>query len=232
MSANSSTRKGPSPECIQVYYTGTSQLKAGDALCYDHDATDTSVQNYNVEDPSLNNAGHFAGIVADGQTAANLLGPCLVNIEVITNVPAITTVRSNLSITAGDLLAPIPGSRNWAKWCGVGRPLAQAMETVDRSTTAGRVRVRYGNLNLSDSVLANKATRFFDDFLGFGDPVAAVFAETLDQARDAAEAIAIEWEALPTVTVIVAAFDSSLILPLSVSAGVQLVPVLRSTSAL
>jgi len=33
-----------------------------------------------------------------------------------------------------------------------------------------------------------------------GDPVAAVFAETLDQAKDAAEAIAIEWEALPAVT--------------------------------
>ncbi|MGD9921233.1 MAG: xanthine dehydrogenase family protein molybdopterin-binding subunit [Pseudorhodoplanes sp.] len=33
-----------------------------------------------------------------------------------------------------------------------------------------------------------------------GDAVAAVFADTLDQARDAAEAIAIEWDALPTVT--------------------------------
>ncbi len=33
-----------------------------------------------------------------------------------------------------------------------------------------------------------------------GDPVAAVFAETLDQAKDAAEQIAIEWEALPAVT--------------------------------
>jgi carbon-monoxide dehydrogenase large subunit len=33
-----------------------------------------------------------------------------------------------------------------------------------------------------------------------GDPVAAVFAETLDQAKDAAEAMEIEWEALPAVT--------------------------------
>jgi carbon-monoxide dehydrogenase large subunit len=33
-----------------------------------------------------------------------------------------------------------------------------------------------------------------------GDAVAAVFAETLDQARDAAEAIEIEWDALPAVT--------------------------------
>jgi carbon-monoxide dehydrogenase large subunit len=33
-----------------------------------------------------------------------------------------------------------------------------------------------------------------------GDAVAAVFAETLDQAKDAAEAIEIEWDALPAVT--------------------------------
>ncbi len=33
-----------------------------------------------------------------------------------------------------------------------------------------------------------------------GDPVAAVFADTLDQAKDAAEAIVIEWEPLSTVT--------------------------------
>lgn len=33
-----------------------------------------------------------------------------------------------------------------------------------------------------------------------GDPVAAVFADTLDQAKDAAEAMAIEWEPLPAVT--------------------------------
>jgi len=173
MSANGSTRRGPTTECIQVYYTGLSLLKAGDALHYDWDASDTSVQNYNVEDPSLNNSGHFAGVVADGQTSSNLQGPCLVNIEVPTNVPVITTVRSNLSITAGDLLAPLPGTRTWAKWCGIGRPLAQALETVDRSTTAGRVRVRYGNLNLSESFLASKCTRFFDDFLGFAEPVAA-----------------------------------------------------------
>lgn len=33
-----------------------------------------------------------------------------------------------------------------------------------------------------------------------GDPVAAVFADTLEQAKDAAEAIAIDWEPLPAVT--------------------------------
>lgn len=33
-----------------------------------------------------------------------------------------------------------------------------------------------------------------------GDPVAAIFADTLDQAKDAAEALAVEWEALPAVT--------------------------------
>lgn len=173
MSANSSTRKGPLPEAIQVYYTGSSLLKAGEALCYDWDASDSSVRNYNVEDPSLNNIGHFAGIVADGQTAANLQGPCLVQIEIPSGYPATTAVRTNLSITAGDLLAPIPGSRTLAKWCGLGRPLLQATETIDRSTTAGRCTVRYGNLNLADSVLAAKATRHFDDFLGLTDSVAA-----------------------------------------------------------
>jgi carbon-monoxide dehydrogenase large subunit len=39
-----------------------------------------------------------------------------------------------------------------------------------------------------------------DRALFVGDAVAAVFAQTLDQAKDAAEQIAIEWEALPTVT--------------------------------
>jgi carbon-monoxide dehydrogenase large subunit len=33
-----------------------------------------------------------------------------------------------------------------------------------------------------------------------GDPVAAIFADTLDQAKDAAEALAVEWDALPAVT--------------------------------
>jgi carbon-monoxide dehydrogenase large subunit len=33
-----------------------------------------------------------------------------------------------------------------------------------------------------------------------GDPVVAIFAETLDQARDAAEVIEIEWDALPAIT--------------------------------
>ena len=40
-----------------------------------------------------------------------------------------------------------------------------------------------------------------------GDPVAAVFADTLDIAKDAAEALAIEWEPLPAITATCRATD-------------------------
>lgn len=50
-------------------------------------------------------------------------------------------------------------------------------------------------------VLATDRARFV------GDPVAAVLAETRAQARDAAEAVAVDWQELPSVTDAVAALD-------------------------
>lgn len=51
-------------------------------------------------------------------------------------------------------------------------------------------------------VLATDRARFV------GDPVAAVLAETRAQARDAAEAVLVDWQELPSVTDAAAAFDA------------------------
>ena len=93
-----------------------------------------------VEDPDSDNIMFFAGIVA-GAGLAGKTGPCVLDIYVPNG--AIVPVRSYISSTTGvNALALMSGTQylgnlNAGNSNGTGRFVAVAMETVDRSSTAG-----------------------------------------------------------------------------------------------
>ena len=71
-------------------------------------------------------------------------------------------------------------------------------EVRDLGTFTSRVRRKTANGAVNFEPPYRVLTRDRAQFVG--DPVAAVFADTLHQAKDAAEAIVIDWEPLPAVT--------------------------------
>lgn len=126
----------------RVYYTGTSTIYEGMALCYDWDTT-TSRRSLttiaegsqcdgkymDVEDPATANLQWFAGVVADG-TWIGSTGPKWLDIYVPNG--AVVPVRTDQNCTVGVTVLGVANG-NTSLTVG-GRPVAVALETVDRST--------------------------------------------------------------------------------------------------
>jgi hypothetical protein len=141
----------------RVYFEGSTSLKEGQPLCYNFDTTD-NILNWSgsaistttaegsqnegkflrVEVPGTGNIQWFAGVVT--QKDAGRTGPCW--IDIIVPNGAIVPVRTDLNCTVGrtvlavesasdDLTVPLAANQ--------ARPVAIAMETVDRSSTSGLV---------------------------------------------------------------------------------------------
>lgn len=93
-----------------------------------------------IEDPDADNVGFFAGVVAKGSWCGKV-GPRLLDVYVPNG--AVVPVRSYISSTTGvNALALMSGTQylgnlNAGNSNGTGRFVAVAMETVDRSSTAG-----------------------------------------------------------------------------------------------
>lgn len=143
---------------------GASQvISEGMLLCYDADNSDVKERYHTVEKPSLTNARYFAGWVAPG---VRRTGPGEIDLIPYDGmIHREAKLRTDESITAGDLLGVIPGSF-YAGKCVYGSPIALATETVDRTTTPGTVTCHAGQLNLSESDLGEKIVRIFDHFIG------------------------------------------------------------------
>jgi hypothetical protein len=142
----------------QVWYGGTSTLKAGHAVAYDLDDTNApltttsnvpldrrNIRGKRVVDPATANLGMFAGIVDDSSDGA--VGPCFITIirprkgdvmSVWSNVNC-TKASTQLGITnAGALiLVSVADSTFNVDW------VCTAMQTVDRSSTNGLVLSRF-----------------------------------------------------------------------------------------
>jgi hypothetical protein len=150
----------------RVYYEGSDALKAGYALCYNHDTTtnwwgfgeltygaDKTEQSVTaegeqnegkwmrVEKPATGNLDFFAGVVSQGQA---LTGPCFVDIDVPNG--GITVVQANVACTTGVTKLYVSAGSYYLMGQGtVGaaqRCVGMAMETYDRSSTAGPIMAR------------------------------------------------------------------------------------------
>lgn len=157
------TAGNPVAHRIRLYYTGSNTVYEGMPVCYEFDATTnwfggsvsqsqgtagevtstttTAEGSQNegkyirVQDVDADNSGGFAGVVAKGSPGIGAAGPSYVDVFVPNG--AIVPVRAYANCTVGITVLSIS---NGLQYLGVlGRPVAVAWETVDRSSTAGLV---------------------------------------------------------------------------------------------
>lgn len=127
------------PNTKRVYYEGSDTLRTGYALCYNYDYGTASEADFDrwvrVEKPATANLGYFAGVVHPSNDG--FVGPGWINI--ITK-SSICRGWTDLSCTLGSTsLTIVDGS--YALHNG-GTAVGTAMQTVDRSGTAGTVLTR------------------------------------------------------------------------------------------
>lgn len=175
------------PTSIPVWYTGSDAVIPGQPVCYDHDSTDSTARPLGstglsttdkqvghrgilVERPTFGNLitdDAFAGIVAPETTLPAAIpssGGYQIYVYPRAAMWGQIDVYTDENITRGDLLGPLPSVSNVGR--GVVYPCFRAVESVDRSGTAGIVRCQY-NPNWSwDKLPQDKVFRFFDHFDG------------------------------------------------------------------
>lgn len=132
-----------------VYYEGTDTLKTGYTLFYNFDygtaATATKDRYSRVEKASSTNIHHFAGVVAEGLPSAGKAGPGLFRLVKPTNVSC--TGFSDQACTLGYTLLYVQSGSYYltdavyTSSTANSRPVAVALQTIDRSSTAGTVQV-------------------------------------------------------------------------------------------
>ena len=158
MGTNSVARKQ------RVKYEGTGRIYEGMPVAYNYDTTTnilgyskssaaigiTTAEGYQnegkfllVEDITAANAFAFAGVVATSDYAGKT-GPCWLDIYIPNG--AVVPVRTDKSIVLKDPLYFEYGEKTFvnATQVGMGMCVAEAFETVDRSSVAGVVLARLG----------------------------------------------------------------------------------------
>lgn len=165
-----------------VYFNApnnTDTITEGMALCWDVTAA-TVNRNVYVTKPTLLNSSEFCGVVAPGvrQTGSGWVEVLIADGVLARGV----NVYTDENITAGDLLGVIPGEYALGKVV-VGRAVARAIESQDRTTTAGLVNTHFGCVEgcLSPADVSSKVNRFFDHFASEG-----AASQTADAGRYAA----------------------------------------------
>jgi len=147
----------------RVLYEGTSVIREGMPVCYNYDST-TNIDGYDntdgegtttdeghqnegkynrVEDPTADNQEFFAGFVA-GSDLAGVTGDGHQWLDIYVPNGAVVPVWTDKSIAAKDRLYLEHGEVTLvnATQTGMGVCVAEAVETVDRSSTAGIVLAR------------------------------------------------------------------------------------------
>lgn len=149
------TASNPIAHAVRLYYTGSNTIYEGMPVCYEFDATTNwfggSVSNgevtastttaegsqnegkyIRIQDVDADNSGSFAGVVKKGGWVGKS-GPRLVDVYVPNG--AVVPVRSGVNSTVG--ITPLCITNGVQDFDTIGRPVAIAMETVDRSSTSG-----------------------------------------------------------------------------------------------
>ena len=127
----------------RVYYTGSDQLLEGYCLCYDRDygtAADSDIARaYRVEKPTTANLKYFAGVVSEEDSGKT--GPCWITIIEPQPCPGrLVKVYTDQDCTLGSTKLAVKDASYAAGAAGASNvTLATAMQTVDRSGTAGTV---------------------------------------------------------------------------------------------
>lgn len=130
----------------KVWYTGSDQLDRGYALCFNRDAGTAASKDMSraseVEKPTAANMRHFAGLVMNKPAG---VGPCEVTIAMPNGaiVDGYTTEACTLDTT---LLSVVAGSY-YLGGVDEGAVIGRAFQTVDRSSTNGRVQLRLDGLD-------------------------------------------------------------------------------------
>jgi len=128
-------------ETKKVYFTGTSTLREGYALCYDADrgtaADPDPLRAFNVEQPATGNFANFAGFVS--AKSDGVVGPKTVEILVPVARGQKANVWSGASNTIDVTELRLKTASFEVDTDGTGPIVARAMQTVDRSTASGVV---------------------------------------------------------------------------------------------
>ena len=150
-----------------VYFNApnnTDTITEGMALCWDVTAAAVN-RNVYVTKPNLQNASEFCGVVAPGvrQTGSGWVEVLICDGVIARGV----SVFTDESIVAGDLLGIIPGEYALGR-CVYGPVVARALNTVDRSVTAGLVETHFGMIepSLGAAGVYSKILRLYDHFTG------------------------------------------------------------------
>lgn len=194
-----------------VYYEGTSTIYEGMPVCFNYDTTDnwvgvssadyttetgTTAEGYQnegkfirVENATSSNIQYFAGVVANGSYCGTA-GPKALDIYVPNG--AIVPVRCDVNCTVGTTVLAVESASQELTVplaASTGRPVAIAMETVDRSSTSGIVLAKLdpsqflyqtgagGALVLDDDATAAETMNTINlDFTGTGGPKRGLYA--------------------------------------------------------
>ena len=129
---------GPSPLApFKVYYEGSDTLYPGYALCSNDDygtaATADSERLTRAEKPSATNLPYFLGTVAPGKPS--YVGPCLVPVNGANG--GLMDVYTDQACTLGTTRLTVKAGSYLLGGVGQGIVVAEAAQTVDRSSTNG-----------------------------------------------------------------------------------------------
>ena len=134
----------------KVFFTGTTQVKEGQAFCYNWDSTTggsagefDGYRHWQVEKPATANLKYFAGVAA-ADYAANAAGRVIEIHEPDSSRRGIN-VWTDISTTAGTTkLALVGGTHAFQAVGNTRMTVANAIQTEDRSSTAGVVQAFLG----------------------------------------------------------------------------------------
>lgn len=197
------------PAEVEVWYTGTDVLKPGYPVCRDVNAifgTTTGIgiggnsrtipaeqSGISAAKPTFANLKYFLGVVAESNSHSQLRsGVAGRAIKIIPRwaYGSGVSVWCDTSVAVGDLLGIQPNSFAFTIG-GVfdGQIYARAEEAQDRSSTAGKVKCEFGQINMTPTEYGEKVQVYDNDFMEF-DSNEIVEAWTTTETGAGTEALA------------------------------------------
>ena len=194
------TNSALAPAIRRVYYSGTSTIYPGMAVCYNNDRTTdmdgTTVAAgtanngrwMDVEDPKAANLKFFAGVVRNG-SYGSVTGPAWLDIH--TPNGQSVEARGTESFTNGEAVYIAAGDSEITNVPQAGGLIGYAMDTIDRSSTEGLLLIK-----MLDTT-ADAGTSTVTNSVTAGSPVAVTVAAAGTTFTNTGAAGAIEFD-LPT----------------------------------
>lgn len=143
----------------------TTRLQAGMAVSIDSAATGVS-RNFQVTRPDIASMKYPTFVVDARSAGAYQDGDKISGYRLGDRAIPRISVYTDQSITAGDVLNPMPTTYNFRRGAIFSQGGFIALETVDRSTTAGLVECRY-TPQLTPQERLNAQVEWYDDFKNY-----------------------------------------------------------------